>query len=325
MKRMTNNTLAEVAAVLKQAQKVLIACHARPDGDALGSGLALCCALNNAGKKAYMLCEEQTPERLNVLPEMAQTHQTLPVNLADIDLFVTVDSAELDRIGVFAAQFSSFKGKTLNIDHHISNPRFAKYNYVLADSTATCEIMPEIFEAAGFEITKPIADLLVIGLMTDSGNFSHGDVSEKTFKVAAKLRACGADTCEIGYQMFTRQSKARALLYTRVLGKMRFELDDKLAFITITQNDMKETATDKSQTEGFVDFPLSIDGVEVSIALMEVKDNQYKVSLRSRRVNVNAVAAKFGGGGHVLASGCMLFGEYEEVVERLTHAVNQQL
>ena len=256
---------------------------------------------------------------------MDSTCQSLPERFNEIDLFVSVDSAELNRIGVFAPSFAAFKGNTLNIDHHISNPRYAKYNYVLSDSTATCEILPEILEAAGFEITKEIADLLALGLLTDSGNFSHRDVSEKTFLVAAKLKKCGADICDIGYEMFTRQTKARAMLYARVLGKMRFELEDKLAFLTVTQKDFDETGTDKSQTEGFVDFPLSIDGVEVSVSLMEVKKNQYKASLRSRRVNVNAVADKFGGGGHVLASGCMLFGEYEEVVERLTHAVYQQL
>jgi phosphoesterase RecJ-like protein len=109
------------------------------------------------------------------------------------------------------------------------------------------------------------------------------------------------------------------------MNKMRFALDDKLAIITITQRDFKETDTEKSQTEGFVDFPLSIDGVEVAVAIMEAGKCQYKASLRSKRVNVNAVAAQFGGGGHILASGCMLYGEYEEVVEKLTYAIYQNL
>lgn len=322
---MTNNSLAEIAAILKNCKTAAICCHVRPDGDALGSGLALTRALENAGKTVYMLCEEQPPERLCLFPAMSQTYQSLPVKLTELDLFIVVDSADITRIGGFAAQFGAFKGKTLNIDHHVSNPRFAKYNYVLADSTATCEIMPEILDAAGFKITKEIADLLALGLLTDSGNFSHRDVSAKTFTVAAKLKECGAALCDIGYQMFTRQTKARALLYAKVLSGMRFELDDKLVFMTVTQRDFEATGTDKSHTEGFVDFPLSIDGVEVSISLMEVKKNQYKASLRSRSVNVNAVAERFGGGGHVLASGCMLFGEYEEVIERLTHAVEQQL
>ena len=322
---MTNNSLAEIAAILKNCKTAAICCHVRPDGDALGSGLALTRALENAGKTVYMLCEEQPPERLCLFPAMQNTFQSLSIKLNELDLFIVVDSADVTRIGVFAAQFSAYKGKTLNIDHHVSNPKYAKYNYVVSDSTATCEIMPEILEAAGFEITKEIADLLALGLLTDSGNFSHRDVSAKTFTVAAKLRECGADICDIGYEMFTRQTKPRAVLYAKVLSGMRFALDDKLVFLTVTQSDFEATGTDKSHTEGFVDFPLSIDGVEVSVSLMEVKKNQYKASLRSRRVNVNAVAERFGGGGHVLASGCMLFGEYEEVIERLTHAVYQQL
>lgn len=126
--------------------------------------------------------------------------------------------------------------------------------------------------------------------------------------------------------MYARQPKERALLYAKVMGGMRFALSDKLAFIITTQDDLQKFAADKSLTEGFVDFPLTIDGVEVSISLMEVKKRQYKISMRSKgTVNVNAVASTFGGGGHVLASGCMIFGELEEVIERLTDAVNRNL
>lgn len=321
----TNNSLTEVAALLKNARSIAVACHVRPDGDALGSGFALMLALKNAGKKAYMLCEEELPERLNIFPCMNEYYASLPVDVSSIDLFVTVDCADVNRIGKQTQSYFAFDGDTLNIDHHISNPRYAKYNYVFPDSTATCEILPEVFAAAGFAITQEIADLLAMGLLTDSGNFSHQDVSAKTFSVAATLKACGADIYEIGYKMFSWQTKARALLYKRVINSMRFALDDKLVFLTVTQKDFQETGTDKSQTEGFVDFPLSIDGVEVSVALMEVKKGQYKVSFRSRGVDVNAVAEKFGGGGHILASGCMITAGYEEVIEKLTRAVYSQL
>ncbi len=322
---MKNNTLKEVAALLKEAKTIVVACHVRPDGDALGSGFALCKALKNAGKSAYMLLEEAPPQRLTILSGMDEYYREFPVNIKDVDLFVTVDCAEENRIGAFDSQYSQFKGKTLNVDHHISNHGFAKYNYVLPDYTATCEILPEILEATGFEITKEMADLLALGLLTDSGNFSHKDVSANTFKVASLLKERGADIYGIGYRMFSWQTKARAMLYKRVLNSMRFELDDRLVFITVTQNDFNETGTDKSQTEGFVDYPLSIDGVEVSVSVMEVKKRQYKVSLRSRGADVNAVAEKFGGGGHMLASGCMLCCDLEEVIDRITHAVYQQL
>ncbi|MDE6690978.1 MAG: DHH family phosphoesterase, partial [Clostridia bacterium] len=132
---MTNNTLAEIAALLKNCRTAAVCCHVRPDGDAICSGLALTTALENAGKKAYMLCE-QPPERLCLFPAMGKTYQSLPVQLNEIDLFIVVDCADDLRLGDFTASFNAFKGKTLNIDHHVSNPRFAKYNYVLPDSTA---------------------------------------------------------------------------------------------------------------------------------------------------------------------------------------------
>ena len=188
-------------------------------------------------------------------------------------------------------------------------------------TTKTAILMPVYNESS----TNVFANLLAMGLLTDSGNFSHNDVSAKTFAVASMLRAKGADTCRIGYLMFTRQTRGRAILFGKALSRLRFALDGKLAFINITQKDFEDTGTDKSHTEGFVDYALSIDEVEVSVSLLEVRKNQYKASLRSKKANVNAVASTFGGGGHVLASGCMLFGELEEVIDRLTYAVYQQL
>lgn len=321
---MTNNSLTEIVEQLKKAKNAVIFCHARPDGDALGAGLALMTALRNAGKTALMCCEDLPPEKFAFLPATEQVKQTLPAN-TEYDTFISVDCADVTRMGAFSDAYAKFAGTTVNIDHHISNKGFAKFNYVY-ECPASCELLTEILVEAGFEITQEIADLLMLGLITDSGNFTHHDVSEKTFNTAAKLRARGADVNLINYNMYSRQPKARALLYGRVMNKIRFALDDKLTFIVTTLEDLKQTGAEKSLTEGFVDFPLTIDGVEVSASLMEVKKRQYKVSLRSKgTVNVNAVASTFGGGGHVLASGCMLIGELEEVIEKITYAVYQNL
>lgn len=318
-----NNSLEEIIEQLKVARRIAIFCHARPDGDALGAGLALCLALESVGKKAYMCCEDVPPEKFSFIPSMKKVLQDAP-NI-DYDLLVSVDCADAARMGVFAKRYSKFKKITINIDHHISNDRYAKLNYV-EECPACCEIITELLTKAGYEITEEIANLLMIGLVTDTGNFTHQDVTEKTFRAGAYLRSKGADVNLIYYQLFARQPKARALLYGRVMNNIRFALDDRLAFIFISEKDMFELNADKSLTEGFVDFPLTIDGVEVSASILENKKGQYKISLRSKgKVNVNAVAATFGGGGHVLASGCMLFGESEEVIERLTYAVYQNL
>lgn len=319
---MTNSSLAQICEQLNSAGNIAIFCHTRPDGDALGAGLALLMVLRQAGKNAVMCCEDKPSEKFTFLPEMAYVNSELPKDI-NFDTFISVDCADVYRLGVFSSAFISFKGMTINIDHHISNKRFAKLNYVI-DCPATCEIIPEIAEYAHFTIDKPIANLLMLGLICDSGNFTHNDVTEKTFSVGALLRSKGADVNQINYNVFSRQTKLRALLFGKTINKIRFELDDRLAFIIITLDDIK--SDDKSITEGFVDFPLTVDGVEVSVSMLEVKKRQYKISLRSKgKVNVNAVAGTFGGGGHILASGCMLTGDLEEVIEKITYAVYQNL
>jgi phosphoesterase RecJ-like protein len=322
---MTNNSISEICEQLKGIKSVAIFCHVRPDGDALGAGLALALALKNEGKKAVMCCEDFPPEKFLFLDCMRDVQTALPKDVV-FDTLISIDCADIARMGIFSDVYLSFKGTTINIDHHISNERYGKYNYVLPDYTASCEILVDIFENAGFTITKDIANLLMLGLVTDSGNFSHQDVGLHTLNSAATLVGCGADLHEINYQMFSRQPKARALLYGKVMNGIRFALDDKLTFILTTLDDLAKFGADKSVTEGFVDFPLTIEGVEVSVSLLEVKKHQYKASLRSKgKVNVNAVASTFGGGGHILASGCMLFGELEEVIEKLTYCVYQNL
>lgn len=321
---MTNNSLTEIVNQLKKIKSAAVFCHARPDGDALGAALALTLALRNAGKSAIMCCEDLPPEKFAFLPAMKEVKRGLP-SKTEYDAFISVDCADVTRMGVFAEAYLKFAGTTVNIDHHISNTGFGKYNYV-HECPASCELLTEILLATEFKITQEIADLLMLGLITDSGNFVHNDVSEKTFRTAAELRARGADVNLINYNMYSRQPKVRAILFGRVMNNIRFALDDKLTFIVTSLDDLNQTGADKSVTEGFVDFPLTIDGVEVSVSMMEVKKRQYKISLRSKgKVNVNAVASVFGGGGHILASGCMLIGELEEVIDRLTYTVSQNL
>ena len=323
-KKRTNSSIAEICEQFNAAQRIAVFCHTRPDGDALGAGMALTTALNNEGKFAVMCCDDTVPEKYNFLEKISEIKAKLPDGI-EFDTFICVDCADVNRIGAFANTFASFKGRKINIDHHISNKKFADFNCV-EECPATCQLLTEIFTQANFKIDKEIADLLMLGLVTDSGNFVHNDVTDKTFETAALLRKCGADVNKINYEMFSRQTKFRAQLFGKVINGIRFALDDRIAYIIVPLDYFGESGVEYSITEGFVDYPLTIDGVEVAVSLLEVKKRQYKISLRSKgKVNVNAVAATFGGGGHILASGCMLKGELEEVIEKITYAVYQNL
>ena len=323
-KKIINSSIAEICQQLKGAEKIAVFCHIRPDGDALGSGMALTTALNNAGKLAVMCCDDIIPEKYGFLSKISEIKAKLPEKVK-FDTLICVDCADVNRIGAFASTFVAFKGRKINIDHHISNKKFADFNCVV-ECPATCQLLTEIFIHADFKIDEEIANLLMLGLVTDSGNFVHNDVTEKTFECAALLRKCGADVNKINFEMFSRQTKSRALLFGKVINGMRFALDDRLAYIIVPLEYFGKSPVDSSITEGFVDYPLTIDGVEVAVSLLEVKKRQYKISLRSKgKVNVNSVAATFGGGGHILASGCMICGELEEVIDKVTYAVFQNL
>lgn len=316
--------MKEIAKVLKESAGVTIFTHMRPDGDAIGSALSLALALKQFNIPCEVVDESDIPEKYKYFP-IVSTIKKAPES--DYPTYVAVDSSDEARFGALSDVFIYGKKKktTINIDHHISNTRYAQYNYVRGRS-ANCENMLELFDEMGVTLTKEIAEMLTFGLLTDSGNFTHNDVTADTFTTATRLASAGANFCDIYYNLINKQTRTRAELYAYTMDNIRFKLNDRLAIIAVTLEDFERFSASKSDTEGFVDFPLSIDTVEVAAALMENKPNQFKVSFRSKgKVNVNAVAGVYGGGGHILASGCMLFGPLEDVIDKLTYTVSQYI
>ena len=316
-------TINEIAERLKKLNSVLIFCHTRSDGDTLGGAFALKKTFRKLGMIAEVTCDSVIPEKFSF---MGFNEEILSENdlKKPFDAFVAVDCSTEGMIGERYKLFAS-KTETYNIDHHISNTRYAKYNYV-EDRSACSEIVYELITAMGAKIEKETANCLFLGISTDTGHFMHSNVTDKTFKIASELVSFGADSHEIGVKMFKTQSKARAELQSYVTSGMKFYEDDKIALIMITKADLEKFGATSDLTEGFIDYPLSVSGVEVAVSILESNNNAYKISLRSKgKVNVNEVASSFGGGGHILASGCMIFGFYEDVKDKIIRAVSLAL
>lgn len=316
-------TIKEITSKLFKFESYLIFCHARPDGDTLGSAFALKIALESCGKRADIVCESAVPEKFGFMPLAKSV--LLPSEVSgDYSAHVAVDCASENMIGEAYSLFSHSKN-TFNIDHHLSNTRYAAYNFV-GDNAACCEIMYDVITLADVKTGEGIANSLLLGISTDTGNFMHSNVTPNTLSVAAKLVGFGGDLHNIAYNAYKNQPLCRARLYAKVMEGMRLFADGKIAIISVFSKQFDEFGATKDMTEGFIDFPLSVSGVEVAVSIMENKENCYKVSLRSKgKVNVNEVAAAFGGGGHVLASGCMIFGFYEDVKEKLIREISFQL
>ena len=324
MKRDTE--LKQIAELIKKAKNVVIFTHVRPDGDALGSAFALKSALEELNIPSVYCSESPMPSNLAFIPDLDEVRQTLPSEKAD--LYIALDNGDSSRLGVFADEFLSAwrkKISTVNIDHHVSNNRYADYNYVRVCSS-NCMNVASLIDLLGVPYTKKIAEYLLTGLLTDSGNFSHDDVNEECFLLASKLVASGANIRLLSYELFKKQPKVRAALHAEVMSKMRYFHADKFALIAISLEQMSRYGADNGMTEGFVDFPLSVDTVEIAASIMEVKKGQYKISLRSKSyADVNKVASVYGGGGHVRAAGCMLYGDLEEIIDKLSYTVSQYL
>lgn len=316
-------SLVDLSAKLKREKSVALICHVRPDGDTLGSALALSLCLNNLGIKAEVVCDDAVPSRFLFLKSASLVKRELEQSIASYSALIAIDSADITRLGCFSEGFDAHKN-TYSIDHHISNPRYAKYNYVV-DNASNCENVLALIKEMGGQITTEMANLLAMGIMTDTGNFRHKNVTPSTLVSASELVEKGADLTEIYYHMFTKQSKARAKLFGLVMSKIRYFLDDKLAIATVMQNDIELANAKSDETEGFIDFLMGIETVEVGVCILQVAENKFKVSFRSKGADVSAVAGMFGGGGHVLASGCQISGEYEEVVDKLTFAVSRYI
>ena len=318
-------SLEQIANRIKTAKSVLILGHTRPDGDAFGSMLALSCALEKLGIKTQACVDSAIPSNLSFVEgiEMVKESPTQPY-----DLLICVDCSEAQRLGFLQEEFNRAKRNrvdTINVDHHVSNTRFAKYNFV-KDCAANCMNIAQLISYMGVSLDKKIAEYLLLGLLTDSGNFAHDDVREDTFLLAAKLMKAGADIRYYNYMLFGRQPKARAALHGKVMSRIRYFHEDRFAVIVIDKATMEACNADPTMTEGFVNFPLNVETVEVAASLMEMKKGQYKVSLRSKEyADVNKIAGVYGGGGHVRASGCMLFGDVEEILDKLSYTVSQYL
>ena len=319
------HTLQQIAQLIKKSKNVVIFTHMRPDGDAFGSALSLAFALDKLQIPNQVCVESDIPSNLAFLKHLDRVQKT-PVG--DFDTLIMVDCSDEARLGILTDEFLRAKRKkitTINVDHHISNTLFADYNYV-RECSANCMNMAKLIDELGVELDKTMAEYLYTGLLTDSGNYAHDDVTEETFALASRLTACGVDPRYYNYMLFKRQSPQRAKLHALTMSGLRYRLGGRMAYIVITRENMELCGADIGATEGFVDFPLNVDGVEVAVSIMEMKFRQYKISLRSKTyADVNKIAGVYGGGGHIRASGCMLFGDLEEILDRLTYTVSQYL
>ena len=308
-------TISQVAEILSSKQRIALFAHTNPDGDTVGSCVALCLALRKLGKEASLFCDNDLGETLTAFTQGIQFNRTFS---GKFDLLVAVDCGDIYRVGDFGGVYSRFV-ETLTIDHH-GGEYFSKYNCILPYAS-NCQIIYELLRELDVELDEPIATSLFVGLCTDTGNFMHGSTDAACYLMAADLCKYGVDNERISRVFFKDVSLAKTKLIGRVLPRIRTYYDDKMVLLFVTKSDLEELGLDFRATSGIVQYAINVDTAKIGVCMTEYSPNVYKVSMRGKDFSVREICQEFGGGGHPFASACMISGFLEDVIEKITRVV----
>ena len=318
-----NNSMKEIGQQLLAAQSVLLFPHINMDGDALGSCVALCCALRNAGKEVYILTEEETPEYVGFLDQGYCTQNQEIIN--EPDICMCVDCSETKRFPQRTNAF--FRGKTMIcVDHHVTSEPFADFNYIDGGAAATCELIYKLLMAMEMEITTEIAEALYTGISTDTGNFQYSNTTKETHLIAAELMDAGIDHNKLTVLLYQSTKAERLRVTCRVLETMEIFADGQAAMACITQQMLDEEGASMEDAEGSIDLLRNIAGVEIAAILKERGSELIKVSMRAKTVaNVAEIASRFDGGGHIKAAGCTFTTDMQTAYGQIKEAIEESL
>jgi phosphoesterase RecJ-like protein len=312
--------LRKISELIGRHRVFLISAHERLDGDALGSELALCRMLRSLGKEATIYNQDPTQGNFLFLPGSDGIVHQLPP-LEPFEVAFILDCSELERVGRESARIGTIPN-LINIDHHVSNGGFCDVRLLDSQASSTGELIFRLVRDMGLAVTAEMATCLYTAILTDTGGFRYGNTRRGALLAAADLVAGGADPQWISENVFESDSPSRIRLLAAVLPTLTLEEGGRVGSLTVTQKALADTGALPEHSEGFVELPRSIRGVEISIVYAELPDGSFKLSLRSKgSVNVERVARAFGGGGHTNAAGCRVAGELSEIRRRVIEAI----
>jgi bifunctional oligoribonuclease and PAP phosphatase NrnA len=310
--------LSEVLNQIGRRNRFVLTSHARPDGDAVGSVLACGQILRTMGKQVDVVLRDGVPHIYRPLP-FTDSVKVLPIVQGDYEaaIILECDSVQRTRLAGLEDRF------LINIDHHSSAKPFAHVNWIDPHACATAEMIFRLAREASVKVAADVATCLYTAVLTDTGSFCFSGTNERTFALARELVRCGADPVQVAQNVYFSNPASKM----RILGAAlsRLFVDGRLAWMYITQDDMKNSGAVEEDCEGLVNYALAMEKIEVAVFIRELSDHRYRVSLRSKgEVNVASIAELFGGGGHECASGFSIDGPLESATARVLSQLKQR-
>ncbi len=304
--------LKKIAETIRRGKRFLVASHENPEGDAIGSILALGLALRQMGKKVTIFNPDPVPEVLAFLPGAA-TVVRRPSEKIRFDAAFALDCGDKKRLGE-AFPNPERIGRLINVDHHGSNTRFGELNFIDPRASSAAELVFELLRAVSAKFSRPIGESIYTGILTDTGSFHYSNTTAKTFAVARECVLAGVEPWKIAEKVYETQPAARLVLLPRVLKSLKIEEGGRVSSLVVTQRMLTRSGAAPALTEDFINYPRSVKGTEVALLFREIQRKKYRVSFRSRgKIDVSRISRIFQGGGHPNAAGCTVEGTLREV------------
>ncbi len=300
----------ELDHIVTRAQRVFLIIHVDPDGDAIGSALALAHALRKLGKNCTLACADPIPEAFSFLPGVQEFG---PSRVKDEDLIIAVDDSDIKRLGKAYHHILSLGIPVLNIDHHVTNPLFGTTNLVRTEAAATAEIVFDLLQDWGLSLDPLLATYLLTGIVTDTRCFSTSNTTPHTLDVASQLMRAGASLTEIIENTLPRRELATLRLWGKILDHT--QLDGQLIWSVNTLDMQNHCQAQSDNGDGIVNLLATAREAKAAILFKERDKGQIEISIRSKPgVDISPIAVFFGGGGHAQAAGSMLRGNLDQII-----------
>lgn len=313
--------LQQAAEAIRSRQRFVIVSHVRPDGDAVGSQMAMAHALRDLGKDVRVVSRDLAPPPLQVFPGVSDIEILDRVDEPG-DAVIVMESGDLLRTGVSGLERSF----VINIDHHVGNSMFGAINWFDVSAAACGEMVFDLIRELGVPLSHDIAVHLYIAILTDTGSFHHSNITPRTFEICRECVAAGVNPAAVARSVYDSNSLGRIKLMGAVLNRMQLASAGRLAIVSVDQDLVTACEGTYEDTEGLINLPLTVREIQAVVFFKEVGPLDWRVSMRSKgEVNINAVAKEFGGGGHKNASGCSASGTLEDLTALFTAKITEQM
>jgi bifunctional oligoribonuclease and PAP phosphatase NrnA len=313
--------LAAIRDAVWQRQRFVITSHARPDGDAIGSQLAMAFALKALGKTVRVVDKDPVPPQFQPFPGIDAIEVASSVQ-GEFDAAIVMECGDLSRTGVEGLD----RGFVINIDHHPGNSMYGALNWFDQGAAACGEMVFDCIEALGVPITPEIATHIYVAILTDTGGFHFSHITPRTFEICRRVTEAGAQPEAIARAVYDSSTLGRLKLMGGVLHNLELEAGGRLACVHMSRQLLHQTGSTEDDSDGLINLPLTVKEIEAVVFFKEIEPAVYRLSMRSKGdVDVNLVARRFGGGGHKHAAGCTMNGPYADIRGTLVAALHLAL